>query len=502
MVGIYIRVSTEEQATKGYSLQDQRRECRKKAGTIDIIEYMDDVSGEFLDRPGLSKLREDIRKGIIKRVICLDPDRLSRKLMNQLIISEELDRRGVELTFVNGDYAKTAEGQLFYSMRGAISEFEKSKINERMSRGRKSKARQGKVLRDFHVYGYMYDKATAQMVVNEEEARIVKLIFDLFTKPNDVVKGMNGIAWYLTENGVPTKQGAKVWHRQVVRQILMNQAYIGEFYQNKWNTEGMLGNKYRRPEDRVSMCLRPQEDWILIPCPPIIDEITFKHAQKLMGESKRRWAKQSRNEYLLSGLIRCGDCGNTMTGRRHKNWGKYVLEYTDVKGTAGAKHRGCGRRVKCKEVDAFVWEKILAWLNQPDEVAVSLEDSVFDGISAFGEAEIIRIEKEIEKVRTGRKRLLKLFAKQEKEMSDEEIRDAITELREEEEELSQRLELLKAHKKESDETRYTQQLVKEAAEYYFNKGEDELTFEDKKQLIRQVVREIVVLEDRVEIYLF
>ena len=57
---------------------------------------------------------------------------------------------------------------------------------------------------------------------------MVRLIFDLFTKPNNRVKGINGIARYLTEQNIPTKRGAKVWHRQVVRQILMNQAYIGE----------------------------------------------------------------------------------------------------------------------------------------------------------------------------------------------------------------------------------------------------------------------------------
>jgi Site-specific recombinases, DNA invertase Pin homologs len=76
MVGIYCRVSTEESAQRGYSIQDQIRECRKKAGTDETIEYIDEgVSGEFLDRPGLSRLREDVRKGLITKVVCLDPDR-------------------------------------------------------------------------------------------------------------------------------------------------------------------------------------------------------------------------------------------------------------------------------------------------------------------------------------------------------------------------------------------------------------------------------------------
>src|SRR5690606_26374424 len=88
----------------------------EEGGDDDAIEYIDEgVSGEFLDRPGLTRLREDVRKGLITKVVCLDPDRLSRKLMNQLIVTEEFDRHGVELVFVNGEYARTPEGQLFYS---------------------------------------------------------------------------------------------------------------------------------------------------------------------------------------------------------------------------------------------------------------------------------------------------------------------------------------------------------------------------------------------------
>lgn len=114
--------------------------------------------------------------------------------MNQLIVSEEIERNA-ELVFVNGDYQKTPEGMLFYQMRGAIAEFEKAKINERMSRGRREKARQGKVVKDYLVYRYDYDQESNQLIVNEQEAPIVQLIFELFTTPNNgIVKGINGIA--------------------------------------------------------------------------------------------------------------------------------------------------------------------------------------------------------------------------------------------------------------------------------------------------------------------
>ena len=128
----------------------------------------------------------------------------------------------MELRFVNGDYSKTPEGTLFYALRGAISEFEKAKITERMCRGRREKAKQGKILRDFHVYGYDYDRERAALVVNQAEAQVVRDIFRWFLDPPKDAVGLSGIARLLTERGIPTKRGAPRWHRQVVRQILSN----------------------------------------------------------------------------------------------------------------------------------------------------------------------------------------------------------------------------------------------------------------------------------------
>ncbi|MDC0765315.1 recombinase family protein [Brevibacillus sp. AG] len=499
MIGIYARVSTEEQAKSGFSLDDQVRECRKKAATSESAEYIDDVSGEFLDRPALSRLRQDVKDGVITKIVCLDPDRLSRKLMNQLLITDEFDKRGIELVFVNGEYAKTPEGQLFYSMRGAIAEFEKAKINERMSRGRREKARQGRVLRDFQIYGYSYDSEKEQIVINEVEAAVVRLVFDLFTQPNELVQGINGIAVYLTNKGVPTKRGASVWHRQVVRQMLMNEAYVGRFYQNKWNTEGMLGNQFRQPDEKVRMKMRPKEEWISLPCPFIIDEVKFEHAQRLLKESRRRWAGRSFNEYLLSGLVRCGSCGNTMSGRKAKNWSQHVFEYTDVKNTAGAKTKGCGRRVRCEQLDNQVWEAVASWLNNPDEIAAVVEDKVE---TPFEQVELERLQKELEKTKTGRKRLLKLFASGEGDIDEEDIRQELKELKEKEDKLNQRLNELLDQTKQQVDYEYSRNLIQEAAEFYLLKAQDELTFEDKKELIRHVVREVRVFEESVEIFTF
>lgn len=500
MIGIYVRVSTDEQAKRGYSIRDQIEKCRAKADSDEIMEYVDDgCSGEFLDRPALNRLREDVKKGLIHKVICYDPDRLSRKLMNQLMITEEIEKRA-ELIFVNGEYAKTPEGMLFYQMRGAIAEFEKAKITERMSNGRRQKAKQGKIVKDPKIYGYRYNKETCRLEIYEPEAKVVRLIFDLFTRPNGRVKGINGIAHYLTDQKIPTKKGKHVWHRQVVRQILRNEAYIGRFYHNRWNTEGILQNKHLPDEEKIAVKERPREEWIEIPCPAIIDGMTFSHAQKLLQESRRRWTKQSKHNYLLSGLPRCGKCGNTMTGVYVKNWAKYERMYIDRKNTAGAKHPGCGRRVKAEGLEKEVWERIRNWLNHPAEIAAAGESEMIKQ-SSFEEEEIERIRSEIEKTKEGRKRLLKLFADG-LDISETEIRESLEELKEREEELEKRLREWEAVKKQEENQLLSQRIYQDAVHFYLNKGENELTFEDKRSLIWMVVREIIVFEDHIEIKTF
>lgn len=475
----------------------QVQEGKKKAGTEEVKIYLDEgISGDFLERPGLDQLRHDMKIGIITKVICLDPDRLARKLMLQLIITEEMEKRA-DLVFVNGNYAKTPEGQLFYSMRGAIAEYEKSKINERMSRGRREKARQGKVVKYSQIYGYTLNKETDQLEIYTTEAVIVKLIFDLFTKPNDITQGINGIAKYLTKQDIPTKKGKKVWHKQVVRQMLMNCAYMGKYVQNKYNTEGMLGNKHRQLGEKVSMRIRPKEEWMISACPAIISAFQFEHAQKLLSESRRRYANGNRR-YLLSGLLRCGKCGNTMTGRKARNWGKDVLTYADVKNTAGAKNKGCGLNKKAEDMDALIWGTVHNWLNQPEEIAVA---AIEQDQETFEQLELDRIERDLEKTRVARKKLIKLFSMDDN-LSEDDIREQLRELADKEERLKRTHEDLVVAVNSQQQIENSRNIIMETLDYYLNLNSDKLTFDDKQNLIRRVVKEVRVYDDRLDMITF
>ncbi|WP_419876428.1 recombinase family protein [Candidatus Pristimantibacillus sp. PTI5] len=241
-------------------------------------------------------MREDVKKGRIKSVICYKPDRWSRDLANALIVTKEIKSRA-EIQFVEVHFDDSPMGMFFFQILGATAELDKAIIKQRTMDGRKSKARSGKVVKEDHTYGYTFNKEKGTREINEQEAEIVRLIFDLFINPQKLAElagdrkysGLNGIALFLTARGVPTKtqimfeagltkkraRNGWVWHKQVVKQIIENASYKGEFYQNRYNTEGILGNKFRDKEDHVQMTERPREEWIRVPCPIIVDEMTF-----------------------------------------------------------------------------------------------------------------------------------------------------------------------------------------------------------------------------------
>lgn len=494
MIAIYARVSTEEQATKGFSIGAQINACTEKAGTKEVIKYIDEGwSGEIIDRPELTKMRDDINNKIITKVICYDPDRLSRNLMLQLILDDEFRKNKVELLFVNGEYANTPEGQMFFQMRGAISQFEKAKIKQRTMGGRKQKASKGIVVKDSHLFGYDYDKKQRTYAINEQEASIVRMIFDLYT--SNSFKGINSLALHLTEIGIQTAKGGKAWHRQVVRQILSNESYIGTYYQNKYDTEGQYVKK--QSGEKVEYKFRPVEEWLKMKIPSIISEEQFNHAQQLLGQARRRHDGFIKHNYLLSGLVRCGKCGCTMTGKKKKSHGKDFYIYECRKNYAGAKISGCGKQISENKLNNAVWKYIKDLFDNPQklkEYTETKEDK------QYILNEIKRVEKDIEKNKKGQKRLITLISLDEDEDLDlKEIKNQIKELQQKENELTIYYNQLQDELKEDDGM--NESVFKKAYQMYVEL--DNLSVENKKDIINMCTREILVTpEGNALVYLF
>lgn len=499
MIAIYVRVSTEEQL-KGYSVEGQINDCIRLAKTNEVFQYVDDgYTGEILNRPALTKLLTDVEDGLIQKVICYDPDRLSRKLLNQLIITEKLEKNDVFLEFVQSDYKNDAEGQLYFQVRGAFSEFDKAKIKHNTMTGRYRKAQQGFVVKNSGLYGYNYDKEMKTYVINPDEAKVVQMIFHYFTYPDSPFEGINGIAHHLTDMGIPTAKGGTVWHRQVVRQILMNESYTGTYFQNKYDTEGDYV-KRQAEEDFQRGRLRPRDEWLETKIPRIIDQEQFEYAQSLLKQVRRRYKRFNKHNYLLSGLIRCGRCGNTMTGRKTKSHGKDFYIYECRKNYAGAKSRGCGRTMSENKLNHQVWSIIVDLLGDREEIKRYKNSPqptyIYD--------EIQHLETQIVKTRKGRKRLLTLISLSEDDDIDiDEIKEKMRELQRTEKELQVKLEDLQTEISTKKKHDHTAVMLEEVFKYYLTVKGTHLGIEEKQKILKTIIEEVKVINpDQINIHTF
>jgi site-specific DNA recombinase len=481
---VYLRVSSEEQAQHGYSLAAQRRECLERAralGAQEVWEFRDEgISASVLERPGLQALRQAVRQGLIDLVVIYDPDRFARNLSHQLLVTEEIEQHGVRLEFVNFDWKHTPEGKLFYSLRGAISEYEREKIRIRTMSGRIQKARQGKLPFAVAPLGYHYDPNSGQLTINEQEANIVRRIFREYLDGT----GANGIALRLTQEGIPTRRGARAWHRQVILQILRNPVYMGTYYANRRDMTGISLNRYRPKEERMRVKERDPREWIAVPVPAIVSPQEWRQAQEVAQRRAHQWGRRD-TPYLLSGLMRCGRCGQSMTGRRARHWGRVVRGYTCRKSAPGAR-RGCGRQVRAAEVEEAVWHQVMAWVQDPPLLAAKL----FSPARALSlERERRPLEEELRRLRQSQRSLLAVLEKGLAQL--EEVEEALVRLRRREATLERWLEEGRLRKGQGEGARPGGDPVQAACQW-LERAEKELPFEDRRRVVRQLVAQIVV----------
>ncbi len=303
---IYVRVSTEHQAEKGYSIDTQLEACRKCAreqGANHIEEFIDDgYSAEFIERPQLTTLREAVKSKNFDLVVFYDPDRMARNLLHQLIIAEEIDKSGAELKFVVVNYDQSPDGKFMFGIRGLLAQLEKEKIRERTMRGKRGKAAKGMVIRDAKPFGYTFDAENSTYVINKKEAEIVQLIFDFIVKQK---MGTARICKELNARGISSPRAKNAWIVSSIHRILTNTIYKGRINSMKYRYEKIGLNKRKRT-------LRPEAEWIPIYVPAIIDKVTWQAAQKQLQENTAVAKRNLNRDYFLNGFVTCAKGGRAM----------------------------------------------------------------------------------------------------------------------------------------------------------------------------------------------
>lgn len=328
---LYSRVSTEMQVD-GYSLEGQIT-CMKKfveREEMKIIDVYEDAgkSGKSINgRPAFRRLLDDIKNDLaIDYILVYKLSRFGRNAADILNSLELIQSYGVELICVEeGIDSSQTSGKLLISVLSAVAEIERENIIEQTMNGRKEKARQGEWNGGPAPYGYRLKDN--RLVIDEEEAETIRLIYNRFINTE---KGYCGIAKYLNLQGIKknphTPKSIDQWSSHYIKKILDNPIYCGKLAFGRRTKKKVKGTK-----DEYKVI--ETDDYILVDGKQeaIIDEETWTKARKkreLTGVKAP--SKRGRDRiHLLTGLLRCPKCGGLMYCNRHQ-WTKKDGTYHDV----------------------------------------------------------------------------------------------------------------------------------------------------------------------------
>jgi len=386
---IYARVSSDRQK-ENHTIASQTEALKEFARThsytvpSEWVFQDEGYSGAILARPGLESLRDLATEGQIRAVLVYAPDRLSRKYAYQILLAEEFSRCGVELIFLKSPAGATPEDQLLVQFQGMIAEYERAQIAERSRRGKRHKAQQGVInVLSGAPYGYRYVRKTetsaAYYEVIEAEARVVRLVFETYTKQG---LSINAIARMLNQRQIPTRTAKTRWERSTVWAILRNPAYPGK---------ACYGKTELRPRQRITRPIRqrkgvpsrdsanherPRQDWIEIPVTPLVSEELFALAQEQLTKNKHFAPRRTVGPTLLQGMLVCQQCGYALY-RCSTRTSKHLLHYYRCLGSDGYRRlRGpvcTNRPVRQDYLDQFVWNEIIRLLEAPALVQAEID---------------------------------------------------------------------------------------------------------------------------------
>jgi site-specific DNA recombinase len=333
-VAVYARVSTTRQAQAQTIEQQLDRLLAAVAERGWELEeqhvYRDDgYSGASLGRPGLDRLRDHAALADLDVVLVTAPDRLARNYVHQVLLIDELAGHGCRVEFLDRPMSADPHDQLLLQIRGAVAEYERTLIAERMRRGRQARLRAGTLLPWTRPpFGYRLDperpRDAAAVRVEPGEAVLVAQLFDWYLQPQATVYQL---AKRLTGLGVATPTGRPRWTAASVRGILRNPAYTGRALTNRTR---VAPARQRRSAllpagPGQSHAPRPPEDWIAVPVPQIVSDETFAQVQAKLDTNQQTAARNTRHEYLLRTLVSCGACRLSCTGRQSQGGYRYYL---------------------------------------------------------------------------------------------------------------------------------------------------------------------------------
>lgn len=325
----------DDQQRESNSISNQKamlEEFAARQGFTNIVHFTDDgISGTCFDRPGFLAMMKEVEAGNVEYLCIKDMSRMGRDYLKVGQIMEILRQRGVRLIAINDGVDSARGDDDFTPFRNIMNEYYARDTSRKIRSTFQSKGKSGKHLTGTVIYGYLWNEARDQWLVDPEAAEVVKRIFAMTIDgygPYQIASRLKEEkvlipSAYLAQHGEGVNKNKTFkdvygWGSSTICNILEKREYLGHTINFKTRKHFKDKKSHYVPEDEWTIFENTHES--------IIDQQTFDLVQKIRGNVRRYpdgWGEAA----PLTGLLYCADCGGKMYVHRTNN-GKRISQYT------------------------------------------------------------------------------------------------------------------------------------------------------------------------------
>ena len=382
-VGIWIRVSTEDQA-RGESPEHHEKRARlyaeAKGWEVRTVYHLEAVSGKaVMQHPEAKRMLEDIKNGKVTGLIFSKLARLARNTRELLDFSDIFRAQDADLISLSESIdTSSSAGRLFYTMIAAMAQWEREEIADRVAASVPIRAKLGKPIGGQAPFGYRW--MGKELVIDQHESPIRKLLYELFV----VHKRKKVVARMLNEKGYRTRNGSAFSDTTIDRLIRDPIA------------KGLRRANYTKSlGDKKHWVLKPEKDWVMFPCPPIVTEELWNQCnQILISQFANRKPISKQTVHIFAGILFCHCRGKMYVPSRTK---KYVCN-------------SCKKtNISISDIEEIYFEQLKSFLLTKNDLATFLRRAN-EAISAK-EIELGNLQKQKEKIKKEMDKLIELHSK-------------------------------------------------------------------------------------------